>query len=180
MDQKVTKEDVIEIEDSPKKPKRSGSHTHSKKRKRSKRDEPPKKKQKTSSAATKFQIPKFFTNHNSSQSSTPSPTSSNQVISPSSSFSSETNLWIEKYQPKTESELPVHKKKLTEVKEWLNKTLLHLPLGTPNTPRLLILTGPTGACKTTLVQVLCRELHSELCEWIDPSMCLWKDSNGKI
>lgn len=167
------KDDIIEIiEDSPKKKKQSVT---GKKRRRSS-DQPGrktvKKMRSPTGSATKFKIP----SGKSSQSPSPSPSpidSRGKLSLPPNS-----ELWIDKYRPKKTSELPVNKKKLSEIKTWLEKTLLHLPLGTPNTPRMLILTGPTGGCKTTIIQVLCKELNCEVTEWIDPSLCLWKDSEG--
>ena len=117
----------------------------------------------TPPSAVKFQIPTI----------NPQPTRSR-----THSIQNSSDLWVDKYAPKKESELPIRKNRVVEVKDWLNNSLTNLPLGTSDTQRILILTGPTGVCKTTLIQVLCKELEAELCEWIDPSLCLWKDADG--
>ena len=119
----------------------------------------------TPPSANKFHIPAI-----------PTPSQSNK--STSSSFVEEKDLWVDFYAPQKEIDLPVRKQKVNEVKEWMNVSLKQLPLGIPNTPRILVLTGPTGGCKTSMIQVLSKQLHVQICEWIDPSLCLWKDADG--
>lgn len=74
----------------------------------------------------------------------------------------ETQLWAQKHEPKFSKDLAVHKKKITQVSDWLKQAF------TRNTPQLLILLGPTGAAKTTTVKALLNEMDVELVEWENP------------
>lgn len=74
------------------------------------------------------------------------------------------DLWLEKYKPKSEVELAVHKKKVAEVRSWL---LDHLTCKQPSNA-ILLLTGPAGVGKTATMHVLASELGFELQEWINP------------
>jgi hypothetical protein len=85
---------------------------------------------------------------------------------PSASPSAE--MWADKYAPRTSKDLAVHKKKVDEVREWLQRADVSLQLGLPPTPRLLVLSGPSGAGKSALLRVLADELHFEVCEWVEP------------
>ena len=90
----------------------------------------------------------------------------------------ETELWIEKYKSKSELDLPVNKQKIEQVKSWIRDSVEKLPFHIKNVQKILILTGPSGCCKTTLLHVLCNDLNIEIFEWIDPSLYLWKDQEG--
>ncbi|GAB6031669.1 Cell cycle checkpoint protein rad17 [Chamberlinius hualienensis] len=70
-------------------------------------------------------------------------------------------LWINKYTPKIENELAVHKKKVEEVREWLLRT------SSSNRKRnqILLLTGPSGCGKTATVRMLSNELNFGIKEW---------------
>lgn len=74
------------------------------------------------------------------------------------------DLWLDKYKPKSESELAVHKKKVAEVRNWL---LDHL-CSQSSSGAVLLLTGSAGAGKTATVHVLANELGFEVQEWINP------------
>lgn len=54
-------------------------------------------------------------------------------------------LWVERHAPASEEGLVVHKKKVAEVREWLEEQ--RGSLGRPGVPRLLVVTGgwPRGA-----------------------------------
>lgn len=61
--------------------------------------------------------------------------------------------WYQLYGPRTVIEVCLHKKKVTEVSEALQKLLQ----GESDT-RILLLTGPSGCCKSTIVRQLANEL----------------------
>ena len=77
-------------------------------------------------------------------------------------------MWVDKHAPRTSAELAVHKKKVEEVRAWLQRADASLQLGLPPTPRMLVLSGPPGSGKSTMLRVIAEELHYELCEWIEP------------
>jgi len=77
-------------------------------------------------------------------------------------------LWVDKHAPRSSGDLAVHKKKVEEVREWLKRADASLQLGLPPTPRMLVLSGPTGSGKSAMLQVLAQELHFEVCEWLEP------------
>ncbi|CAM6097572.1 unnamed protein product [Calypogeia fissa] len=83
-------------------------------------------------------------------------------------------LWVDKYTPKSVGELVVHTKKVAEVKEWLQRQLLH-PYGSLSGSRVLMLTGPAGVGKTAVVHVLADVLGVELTEWTTPAPELWQE-----
>ncbi|KAL9128809.1 MAG: hypothetical protein Q9217_002590 [Psora testacea] len=71
--------------------------------------------------------------------------------------------WAERYGPTSLEELAVHKKKITDVRTWLENVLLG-----NDCKRLLILRGPSGAGKTATLGLLAKNMHCELCEWRNP------------
>ncbi|KZV83516.1 hypothetical protein EXIGLDRAFT_683706 [Exidia glandulosa HHB12029] len=73
------------------------------------------------------------------------------------------SLWVDIYEPSTEEELVVHKKKLESIRQWLNEALNGGVLRKYR--RILALTGPAGAGKTAAVRVLAREFELEVVEW---------------
>ncbi|KAH7905330.1 Rad17 cell cycle checkpoint protein-domain-containing protein [Hygrophoropsis aurantiaca] len=75
-------------------------------------------------------------------------------------------LWVDRYEPKTEEDLAVHKRKVEDVRRWL----LEAFDGGPSAKlqkyrRILALTGPAGTAKTTTLRVLARELGFDILEW---------------
>ncbi|KAI9202543.1 Rad17 cell cycle checkpoint protein-domain-containing protein [Polychytrium aggregatum] len=74
-------------------------------------------------------------------------------------------LWIDKYRPGYQgAELAVHKKKVEQVKQWLQ---LAFQSGSKK-GSLLLLTGPSGSGKTATLQSLAAELSYEISEWTNP------------
>ncbi|XP_074493677.1 cell cycle checkpoint protein RAD17 isoform X1 [Sebastes fasciatus] len=71
--------------------------------------------------------------------------------------------WVDRYWPRAQAELAVHKKKIEEVENWMR---IH-----SNTSKggIVLLTGPSGCGKTATVQVLSRELGLRVQEWTNPS-----------
>ncbi|KAH9949687.1 Rad17-domain-containing protein [Amylocystis lapponica] len=75
-------------------------------------------------------------------------------------------MWIDMYEPTTEEDLAVHKRKVQDVRQWL----LEAFEGGPSSKlkkyrRILALTGPAGTAKTATIRVLARELGFEILEW---------------
>ncbi|KAI8970634.1 Rad17-domain-containing protein [Trametes punicea] len=75
-------------------------------------------------------------------------------------------LWVDKYEPVTEEELAVHKRKVQDVRQWLLEALEGGPSGKlKKYRRILVLTGPAGTAKTATIRVLSKELGYEILEW---------------
>ena len=68
--------------------------------------------------------------------------------------------WTEKHAPVNLGELAVHKKKVDEVRQWLDNVRLRRIRKC-----VLILRGPAGAGKSTTVSLLAREMGIHLQEW---------------
>ncbi|XP_046853566.1 cell cycle checkpoint protein RAD17-like isoform X2 [Xenia sp. Carnegie-2017] len=75
------------------------------------------------------------------------------------------DLWCTKYSPSTEVNLAVHKKKVSEVRDWLRSHL------SPHTKSgVLLLTGPPGCGKTATLRVLAKKMNFQIQEWISPEV----------
>ncbi|PVU90967.1 hypothetical protein BB561_004632 [Smittium simulii] len=66
------------------------------------------------------------------------------------------------------AQLAVHKKKVDQVFDWLDKAI-NFPNIYKN-HRMLVLLGPTGSGKTATLKCLAHELNSEIIEWINPTI----------
>lgn len=90
-------------------------------------------------------------------------------------------MWIDKYAPQSSKDLAMHKKKVDEVRDWLKKADVSLQLGLPPSPRLLVLSGPSGTGKSAMLRVLGREMGYEMCEWVEPRSLgrelMWDDEH---
>lgn len=88
-----------------------------------------------------------------------------------SSSSSSQQLWVEKYRPGSVAEICMHKRKISQIRDWLESHLQDLgqPASHPR-PRALILTGPPGCGKSTVVQALADELDLPVHTWNIPVM----------
>ncbi|XP_035514937.1 cell cycle checkpoint protein RAD17 [Morone saxatilis] len=71
--------------------------------------------------------------------------------------------WVDRYSPRSQAELAVHKKKIEEVENWIR---VHTNTSEGN---ILLLTGPSGCGKTATVQVLSQELGLRVQEWANPT-----------
>ncbi|XP_075934228.1 cell cycle checkpoint protein RAD17 isoform X2 [Anarhichas minor] len=71
--------------------------------------------------------------------------------------------WVDRYSPRSQAELAVHKKKIEEVENWMREHLNASKGG------VLLLTGPSGCGKTATIQVLSLELDVRVQEWTNPS-----------
>ncbi|KAL9229617.1 hypothetical protein vseg_005065 [Gypsophila vaccaria] len=80
--------------------------------------------------------------------------------------------WVDKYTPRCLDELCVHKKKVEEVRVWLEDKL--------NNPKegrnyVLLITGQAGIGKSTTVRVAASHVGAEICEWNTPTPTLWQE-----
>ncbi|KAK9832070.1 hypothetical protein WJX81_003996 [Elliptochloris bilobata] len=82
-------------------------------------------------------------------------------------------LWVEKHAPASTDDLVVHKKKVADVRAWLQAQAQ--PGLARGASRLLLVSGPSGCGKTAVLGVLAHELGFELCEWRAPVPTLWAD-----
>ncbi|XP_068576902.1 cell cycle checkpoint protein RAD17 isoform X2 [Cebidichthys violaceus] len=71
--------------------------------------------------------------------------------------------WVDRYSPRSQAELAVHKKKIEEVESWMRAHLNASKGG------VLLLTGPSGCGKTATVQVLSLKMGVRVQEWTNPS-----------
>ncbi|KAL7819996.1 cell cycle checkpoint protein RAD17 [Trichoderma gracile] len=72
--------------------------------------------------------------------------------------------WSERFGPRNLDELAVHKKKVTDVRRWLEDVM-----GGRMRQRLLILKGAAGTGKTTTVRLLANDMGCEILEWKNPA-----------
>ncbi|KAL6886531.1 Rad17 domain-containing protein [Trichoderma longibrachiatum] len=72
--------------------------------------------------------------------------------------------WSERFGPRNLDELAVHKKKVTDVRRWLEDVM-----GGRMRQRLLILKGGAGTGKTTTVRLLAKDMGCEILEWKNPA-----------
>ncbi|GKV41431.1 hypothetical protein SLEP1_g48967 [Rubroshorea leprosula] len=94
-------------------------------------------------------------------------------VSSGSGKSNLKELWVDKYKPRSLQELAVHKKKVEEVKTWLEERL--------KTPKdrfnncVLIITGQAGVGKSATVHVIASHIGAHLCEWNTPTPTIWQE-----
>ncbi|KAI0125808.1 Rad17 cell cycle checkpoint protein-domain-containing protein [Xylariales sp. AK1849] len=72
--------------------------------------------------------------------------------------------WSERFGPLNLEELVVHKKKVADVRRWLEDVMAGRLR-----QRLLILKGAAGTAKTTTVRLLAKDMRCELLEWRNPT-----------
>ncbi|KAL7627419.1 RFC checkpoint protein Rad17 [Parahypoxylon ruwenzoriense] len=77
--------------------------------------------------------------------------------------SDEQRPWSERFGPTSLGELAVHKKKVADVRRWLEDVMAGRMR-----QRLLILKGAAGTGKTTTVRLLAQDMRCELLEWKNP------------
>lgn len=71
--------------------------------------------------------------------------------------------WAERFAPVNLDELAVHKKKVSDVRAWLEDVM-----NGKMRQRLLILKGAAGTAKTTTVQLLAKSMDCNVLEWRNP------------
>jgi cell cycle checkpoint protein len=81
----------------------------------------------------------------------------------SASVPTDTRPWTERFAPVDLSELAVHKRKITDVRNALESALSGRA-----TPRLIVLKGAAGTAKTTTVNLLAKEMGVGITEWKNP------------
>ncbi|KAG0458723.1 hypothetical protein HPP92_021851 [Vanilla planifolia] len=81
-------------------------------------------------------------------------------------------LWIDKYKPSSVAQLAVHKKKVEEIKCWLEDRLTKSKGRSGN---VLLLTGHAGIGKSATVRAIASQLGAQLCEWTTPTPTLWQE-----
>lgn len=72
--------------------------------------------------------------------------------------------WSERFGPRNLEELVVHKKKVADVRKWLEDVI-----ACRMRQRLLILKGPAGSAKTTTLRLLANDMGCEVLEWKNPT-----------
>jgi cell cycle checkpoint protein len=71
--------------------------------------------------------------------------------------------WSERFAPVSLDELAVNKRKVQDVRKWLEEVFTGRAR-----QRLLVLKGPAGAGKTTTVRLLARDMRCKVLEWRNP------------
>ncbi|UNI14953.1 RFC checkpoint protein Rad17 [Purpureocillium takamizusanense] len=82
----------------------------------------------------------------------------------SSAFDDDLRPWSERFGPRNLDELAVHKKKVADVRRWLEDVM-----SGRLRQRLLILKGAAGSGKTTTMRLLAQDMGCELLEWKNPT-----------
>ncbi|KAK6842090.1 cell cycle checkpoint protein RAD17 [Apiospora arundinis] len=73
--------------------------------------------------------------------------------------------WSERFGPSNLEELAVHKRKVADVRKWLEEVIAGRMR-----QRLLILKGAAGTGKTTTMRLLAKDMKCELLEWRNPTV----------
>ncbi|KAH8820427.1 Rad17 cell cycle checkpoint protein-domain-containing protein [Xylogone sp. PMI_703] len=79
------------------------------------------------------------------------------------SYSEDTRPWAERFAPVDLEELAVHKRKVADVRQWLEDVV-----NGRRRQRLLLLKGAAGTGKTTTVQLLSKAMDCDILEWRNP------------
>lgn len=108
------------------------------------------KKQKISSLRSHI---KSFSSNTSQSTRSPTPETTKSPPPITKDF----DQWIDKYAPKSVSEVSIHAKKLAELEEYMTEMVL----GT-SPYRILVLSGPAGASKSTVISCLAKKLIPEI------------------
>ena len=72
--------------------------------------------------------------------------------------------WSERFAPANLEELAVHKKKVSDVRRWIEEVM-----GGRSRQRLLVLKGAAGTGKTTTMRLLAKDMDLDILEWRNPT-----------
>ncbi|KAK4127104.1 Rad17-domain-containing protein [Parathielavia appendiculata] len=81
--------------------------------------------------------------------------------------------WSERFAPTSLDELAVHKRKVQDVRRWLDEVFAGRMR-----QRLLVLKGPAGSGKTTTLRLLAREVRCDVLEWRNPASSFGVTGHG--
>ncbi|KAL8916051.1 MAG: hypothetical protein Q9172_006490 [Xanthocarpia lactea] len=84
----------------------------------------------------------------------------------------DTRPWSDRYGPMSLEELAVHKKKVADVRDWLDKVFQGR-----SKKRVLILKGASGVGKTATVSTLSTAMNFDLLEWANPAVSDFHSDN---
>ncbi|XP_020871819.1 cell cycle checkpoint protein RAD17 isoform X2 [Arabidopsis lyrata subsp. lyrata] len=87
--------------------------------------------------------------------------------------SKNTDLWVDKYRPRTLEELAVHKKKVEQVKLWFEESLDFSKDGLRN--NVLLVTGQAGVGKSATIHLIASILGVTVYEWNAPIPTIWQE-----
>ncbi|KAI1113118.1 cell cycle checkpoint protein RAD17 [Nemania sp. NC0429] len=117
-------------------------------------------------ARKRFQDAPVASNHTSTSTTTVSSQKFLRPPLPSQDYTAgdEQRLWSERFAPANLGELAVHKKKVADVRRWLEDVMAGRMR-----QRLLILKGAAGTGKTTTLRLLAKEMRCQILEWRNPT-----------
>ncbi|KAI4177955.1 MAG: hypothetical protein LQ343_000039 [Gyalolechia ehrenbergii] len=84
----------------------------------------------------------------------------------------DTRSWVDRYGPASIEELAVHKKKVADVRGWLEGVC-----DGRSTKRLLVLKGASGVGKTATISTLARAMDMNMLEWKNPALSDFTSEN---
>lgn len=87
----------------------------------------------------------------------------NPVVPADSKNADDTRPWAERFAPLNLEELAVHKRKVADVRQWLEDVI-----SGRRRQRLLLLKGAAGTGKTATVQLLSKDMNLDILEWRNP------------
>lgn len=85
-------------------------------------------------------------------------------VNPTGTGDDDARPWSERFAPVSLDQLAVHKRKVQDVRRWLDDVFIGRMR-----QRLLVLKGPAGSGKTTTLRLLAKELRCEVLEWRNPA-----------
>ncbi|KAL4569050.1 hypothetical protein LXL04_024677 [Taraxacum kok-saghyz] len=82
-------------------------------------------------------------------------------------------LWVDKYKPRSLLDLSVHKKKVEEVKLWLEERIITKNNNHYN--HVLVISGQPGVGKSATVHTIASHLGATVYEWNTPTPTIWQE-----